>query len=449
MKIEAPFSADTLRRQLQGRAATRWLVGFSGGLDSTALLAALIAARPSQPIIAIHVNHGLNPAADEWQARCQAFCERHDVVFIAEQVKVQVAGKGIEDAARQTRYRALMSHMRTGDVLLLGHHQDDQAETLLFRLLRGTGPRGLAAMARERPFGPGRLLRPLLHVSREALEEFARQANLAWVEDPSNRDASLDRNYLRHRVMPLLRERWPGFEARWLATTAACAEAEQLNRDLAKLDLTACEEREERLGWSLARGRLASLADYRRRNVLRQWLSLRGCPPLQRRQLAELERQFFSNEEPSAGACLQWSDAALRIYRERLYLLPGDLPVQGNPVHRNAPIPWQLPEALQLPDGSRLSVSPAREGLRMPAGEIEIRWRRGGERCRPAGRVHSQSLKKLFQEYGLEPWLRERVPLIYLDGQLAAVGDLWICAGFTAREGEPACQLHWRPATDP
>lgn len=417
----------------------RWLVGFSGGLDSTALLAALVAAEPEQPVLAIHVNHGLSPQADNWQRHCEDLCRQWRVECRVEKVAVRSAGHGLEDAARAARYRAFQAHMEEGDVLLLGHHRDDQAETLLFRLMRGAGPRGLGAIVAQRPFGKGRLVRPLLDFSREALEAYARDAGLVWITDESNRDESFDRNFLRHQVMPLLEKRWPDFGARWARSAEACQEAEQLNRDLAALDLEHCGERPERLGWSVDRNSLVNLPDYRRNNLLRHWATALDLPVMERKHLEEIEKQLFA-PAPSPGATVEWSGASLRTYRERLFLLP---PLPPRPDRDRAPLAWTGQEELTLPDGSRLSAEPAEAGLKVPLGRAEVQWRKGGERCKPAGRARSQTLKKLLQEFGLEPWLRDGVPLIYLDGQLAAVGDLWVCSEFMA-ETQPACQLRWQ-----
>lgn len=432
------YGPAALWQELKDYAPTarRWLVGYSGGLDSTALLAALQALDLPQPIVAIYVHHGLSSFADQWQAHCQAQCEAWGIECRVARVAVHNAGFGVEDAAREARYQAYRELAEEGDVLLLGHHQDDQAETLLFRLLRGTGPRGLGGIVRERELDGATILRPLLAFSKEQLEEYVRGRGLSWVTDDSNVDESFDRNFLRQRIMPLLVERWPGFPKRWQQTAEACQIADRLSRDLALVDLAGCQERKERWGWSLELSACRELPDYRQENLLRYWALERGMPPMDRKALSEIRRQFLDAAEPSSRACVTWAAAELRYFRGRLYV--GSALPEFSP-----PEPTALQQSQTLAGGGRLVVEPAKDGLRVD-GNMELRWRSGGERCRPVGRQHSQTLKKLLQEYGLEPWLRDRVPLVYLNGTLAAVADLWICEGFQAQPGESGLRLEWR-----
>lgn len=419
----------------------RWLVGFSGGLDSTVLLSALVAARPAQPVLAIHVNHSLSGNAAEWQSHCETLCREWGVPVEVEKVEVQPAGFGIEDAAREARYAAFARHMQPGDCLLLGHHRDDQAETLLLRLMRGAGPRGLGGIVRARPFAQGRLVRPLLDVSRGELEHYACRSDLSWIIDESNADERFDRNFVRRQILPPLAERWPDFGRRWQLTAEACQEADQLSRDLAELDRRSLDEQPARGGWSLHRESLAKLPAYRRRNVLRGWVMARGYPVMERRHLEEVERQFFSGDPPS-GAMVNWSGTTLGFFQGRLYLI-SSLPSLP-PANK---ILWEASADLRLADGSLLQALPETRGLCLSGQRVEVSWRRGGERCRPSGRGHSQTLKKLLQEYSVEPWWRDRLPLIYLNGELAAVGDLWICEKFDT-EGEARYRLRWLPGAE-
>ncbi|MGQ9426736.1 tRNA lysidine(34) synthetase TilS [Gilvimarinus sp. F26214L] len=432
------FTPRSLWQTLQRSGPVRrWLVGFSGGLDSTALLAALVAVRPRQPVIALHVNHGLSPRAGEWQAHCQARCAEWGVEFRAGKVEVTCSGRGLEDAARVARYRFFESQLEEGDALLLGHHRNDQAETLLFRLLRGAGPRGLGSIIPERPLGAGRLLRPLLKVDRSELESYLQREGLDWVDDESNQDDSFDRNFLRRRVLPVLAQRWPHYAEAFGRTAEACQQAELLSRDLGSMDRIACGERRERWGWSLDWNVLRRLPDHRQNNLLRYWALDRQFPPMEQKHLREARKQFLDPERPAGSSGLHWFGATLSYFRERLYLgptLPPPSRVSGM---------WNPEDALVLDDGSALEATVGSGGLRV-SGPVELRWRQGGERCRPAHRGHSQTLKKLLQEYELEPWLRDRVPLIYVNNQLAAVGDLWVCKGFAAAPGEPGYRLSWK-----
>lgn len=436
------FDSQHLAQLLQAYLPTkRWLVGFSGGLDSTVLLAALLATKPKQPVVAVHVNHGLSKKADDWQRHCEALCREWQVECRVEKVLVQSSGKGLEDAARDVRYAAFESQVEIGDALLLGHHRDDQAETLLFRLMRGAGPKGLGSIVTQRAFGRARLIRPLLNFSKNQLESYAKQAGLKWITDESNTDEAFDRNFLRQQVLPLLARRWPNFTQRWRFTAEACQQADQLSQDLGKIDLESCGEKAESYGWSVDWLCLRRLPTYRRNNLLRTWAVHRGFPVMEQKHLQEVDKQFFAASKPTVQAAVLWANAALRFYAGRLYLMQTLTPVRRE-TQEAGTSDWSLDRELVLADGSRLAAHPAVGGLRVPSGEVEVTWRRGGERCQPVERAHSQTLKKLLQEYKLEPWLRDRIPLIYVDGQLAAVGDLWVCKGFSAGD-EPGFQLRW------
>lgn len=268
-----------LRQAMQPwRTAPAWRIAFSGGLDSSVLLHLLADwARHEDlpPLSAIHVHHGLQPAADAWPEYCAQFCARLDIPL--EVVRVQVApGASLEQAARRVRYAAFAERLGSGEVLLGAQHRDDQAETLLLRLLRGAGVRGLAAMPASRPLGQGSLVRPLIDCSRAELQAYAQSHGLAWVEDPSNADERFSRNFLRRQVMPLLAERWPQMTASLARSASHLSEAQQLLDELAEMDLLAargvCA-----LPWlplpSLDLSAVTALSDARQRNLLRHWLA--------------------------------------------------------------------------------------------------------------------------------------------------------------------------------
>lgn len=402
--------------------ASCW-VGFSGGLDSTVLLHAL--AQLSLPVTlrALHINHQISPQADQWQAQCAAICAQLGIEFSAEKVSVINCGKGIEDAAREARYAVFESYVSEGDYLLTAHHANDQAETLLLRLLRGTGPRGLAAMAAQRPLGQATLVRPLLNFTRAQLETYAREHQLRWVEDESNQDDGYDRNFLRNQVLPLLATRWPGFMRKWQQTAELCAEQELLLESIALEDLAAAAPRAARIGQSMDLALLRLLSPVRQQNLLRYWLRSAGyCTPEQS-HWRQIQAQLLQGRE-DAEANVTWGDVSLRLFRARLYLLPAQLPTM----------------TLAL-DEANDHTSPR---LKVNLPQLHTRTRVGGERCKPAGRNHSQTLKKLLQEYHLEPWLRAQLPLVYSGDELVAAGDLWVCEGFVAEAGEAGYSLHWR-----
>ncbi len=480
------FSAQDLSRTLQGLSreddlslAPPFWVALSGGLDSVVLLHAAVEA--GVPVKAIHVHHGLSVNADAWFEFCEALCEQWAVPFEGRRVVVQAQGKGLEDAARQARYAAFEQVLGEGSVLLTAHHQDDQAETLLLRLMRGAGPKGLAAMPERRTCGAFELWRPLLSVPRLELESYAHQHQLEWVEDESNWDESFDRNFLRQQVMPLLSERWPGFAERWQQSAMLCASQNQASEEQGGADLALADWRQERLGYSLDLAYLESLSSARRWQVLRCACETVGVEGPGLIHLQTLDHQLAA-ARPDAQISVAWGQQALRPFQSRLYLTPSVLPQ----VSDVPPRAWSGEERVDLEVGQLLvdtdaeaeaeaeaeadaeaeaeaeadaeaeaeadaktnadtDAEPEAVGPRLSLahGPFTVRTRSGGERCRPSDRAHSQSLKKLFLERGVEPWLRDRVPLIYAGEALAAVGDLWVCEGFQALEREKGIKLRW------
>ena len=449
------FTPAALHQHLPSNVRRLW-VALSGGLDSVVLLHALVQLKLPTPVTALHVNHQISPHAAEWQEHCAALCSAWGVEYITQTVVVEPSGRGLEEAARTARYAVFEAHVREGDCLLTAHHADDQAETLLLRLLRGSGPRGLAAMARQRPLGQGTILRPLLDVKRSELESYAIAHQLTWVEDESNTDTHYDRNYLRQKVMPSLALRWPDYTRRWQQSAQACAESEQLLQELAAEDLERAAPRLERQGCSVALAVLREMSVARRHNLLRYWFRQQRYAAPELVHLQQIDAQLIYGRADAEGE-VRWGDVAVQRFRERLYVMPSLAltPMQElvlTPMQEEShPGLWQLTnktEACCLSANAWLtfeycsSATPA-SCLRADITQVELRWRTGGERCRPAGRAHSQTLKKLLQEHGLELWWRERVPLVYVGGQLAAVGDLWVCADFVASPGAPGYRLQW------
>ena len=414
-----------------GSVATFW-VALSGGLDSVVLLHLLAQIKPQPPVRVLHVNHQLSGHASQWQAHCQALAESLGFPFIGETVSVPRSGQGLEMAAREARYAAFAHHLAPSDMLLTAHHLDDQAETLLLRLLRGAGVRGLGAMAPVRPFNEGWLGRPLLAASRAQLLAYARAEGLQWVEDESNQRVAFDRNFLRIKVLPQVAERWPGFAQRWAQTAALARETDGLLQEYLADDLQAADRRPERLGESVDLHYLADVSLPRRNALLRHWIQVCGYLAPDQALLGQTEQ--FLRVDDDGQPLVAWDGCELRRFNQRLFLVP------RLPRPRAYDLVWGG-EALTLPDASLLDARHAASGLRTDL-DYRICLRHGGERCQPHGRAHSQKLKKLLQEYRLEPWLRDRVPLLYAGDQLAAVGDLWVCRDFYV-EGGGGWQLRW------
>lgn len=402
----------------------RFVVAYSGGADSHALLHALVSLELPQDILALHVNHGLSSHADNWQLHCETVCRDLQVRFCAERANIRQNGTGVENAARQARYDIFSRHVVAGDVLLMAHHADDQIETFFLRLLRGAGVRGLGGMPEWRAIGDGCLYRPWLACSRGDIRDYAGSHQLLWVEDESNVDLQFDRNYLREEVLPVLQARWPQAGLSIARSMAWCGEADAVTDELADIDYFACYPHAERHGYSLAYAYLRGLSRARRRNVLRMWFTRSGIPVPGHRILDAIQQQTMDSRI-DASPLVEWENWQCRRHQGRLYVMPALQPMESERI-------WQCRVEDGLSDasfGELTFAAVSGSGMRIdPARPLTISFAREGVRCRPAGREHSQSLKKLFQECGVPPWLRERTPLIYQDEQLLAVGDWWICA---------------------
>ena len=438
------FSPDQLANTLKTHeVAPGYWVAFSGGLDSHVLLHALAAARENlaADIGAVHVHHGLQQAANDWELHCAAVCEALGVRFEVLRVNAAASdGASPEAAAREARYAALESWLPSGHFLLTAHHQDDQAETLLLQLLRGSGVNGLAAMPASTVLGKGRLLRPLLGYPRDELRQYADEQGLDWIEDPSNTDTGFDRNYLRHQVLPVLKQRWPSAAAALARSAGHCAETADLMQQLAMQDSGMPADVDLQ---TLSMQRVAELSPPRQRNLLRYWIHQAGGQTPSTAVLARIRHDMLQSRE-DAEPCVRWGNCEVRRYRDMLYLLE-----QSADATEPRELHWMLDEPLSLPGSCGvLHVSETTgQGIRLSVARQEgakVGWRRGGERCHPVGRANRHSLKKLFQERGVPPWERPHIPLIYIGGELAAVADLWVCEPFQAGPQEAGLMIDWK-----
>ncbi len=412
------------------------LLGLSGGLDSMALLHLLTDA--GARLRALHVHHGLHPDADAWEQHCRRACEALGVPFVLARVQVTRDGDGLEAAARDARHAAFAAHLRAGETLVLAHHRDDQAETVLLRLLRASGTGGLAAMRPRRDFGHGVVWRPLLDVSRADLLAYAQAKGLAWIEDPSNQDDTLDRNFLRARVLPVLAERWPqaaaalARSAALLAGDARLLDAETTNR-LAQVQGAAP-------AFLSVPGLLALEPGWRHR-VIRAWLAALDLPPLPGAALARIDAEMLpvrGDAEPE----YRWAGCVLRRWRDQLF---------AEAARAALPTDWQAAwsgaEPLDLPTGDQLAFESADPAAAPATMTLSVRARRGGERITLPGRKHSHALKKLLQELDVPPWERERLPLVFADdGDLLAAGDRAISARLADWTTGSGRHLRWTKA---
>jgi len=419
LKRDRPMrEPSTLSQRLSNRLqsqlnAPAWYVAFSGGLDSTVLLHLLAGLPQRPPLTALHIHHGLQSVADTWPAHCQSLCDHLGVPLRIIRVQVE-NGPSLEQAARQARYRAFDGVLGSGDVLFAAQHQDDQAETVLFRLLRGAGVRGLAAMPQQRRQGQGVLARPLLDEPRSELLAYARSRGLHWIEDPSNTDTRFARNYLRREVLPVIAARWPQAAGSIARATAHLGEAAQLLDELAEEDLAPARGSLEH-SWlsvpSLALAPLQALSDSRQRNALQCWLA-----PLTRLPDTQHWVGWTSLRDADAAATPVWrlADGELHRAHGRIWWVSGQWS-QAQPASQDWPATG---EALPL-----LGNGEVRWQGRPLLGRAQIRYRQGGERLRLPIRGQ-RDLKRLLNESRLPGFVRDRLPLLFVDDRLVAVANL-------------------------
>lgn len=398
-------------------------VAYSGGRDSHVLLHACHQLWKQQawkqPLRAIHVNHQINPNATTWQQHVQKVCDDLHIPLLAQKANLdRKPGKSLEQCARSARYNAFKQHLKPQDLLLLAHHQADQAETLLLRLMRGTGSHGLAGIPLQRPCGGGTLVRPLLHTSVTSIAEYADTHNLNWVEDPSNANTAIDRNYIRHEIIPKLQARWPHATQSISKTAQLCKETTTL------LDTHAQQNLDELLKsppHTLDIQQLVRLPEPEQNNVLRLWLRLNGKAPPQLKQLEQLKHNIVEAKQ-DATPVAAWSGMRIRRYQRRLYLLPEEAGAEHT---KDIELSWDWQLPLQLPTNDILYIRASGKSIGINPdslpNNLRVTYRQGGERLRPYKRQGSHPLKKLFQEWGVPPWERQSIPLIYDNHTLICV----------------------------
>jgi tRNA(Ile)-lysidine synthase len=434
-------------------------VAFSGGLDSTVLLTAVAGLKRRPPLRAFHVDHGLHPSSGAWAAHCRTAAERLDIPLTVARIEVRRArGTSLESAAREARYATLAAALGEGEVLLTAQHADDQLETVLLQLLRGAGLRGLAAMPAIAPFGRGRIARPLLEVQRAELEAFSRERALEWVEDATNADERLDRNYLRRQIVPLLRARWPSTAAVVSRAARHAAEAQRLLDLLARADV----ERAAVAG-ALAVTRLRVLPEDRRRNALRYWIVERGHALPDARRLTELAGALLA-ARADAHPEVRWGDTLARREGDRLTLqrasgrTPSRAERRRGAAVTDVSVRDEMPAEAHTAQGLDLEWFPRKTALELPAGlgrleltrdphgpidldaipePLTVRLRRGGERLRLTPGGPRRLLKSLLQEARIPRAERARIPLLWSGERLLAAADLWIDAAVRAESGRP------------
>lgn len=426
-RLEALETADNKPR--------RFVIALSGGLDSSVLAHALARTRErhGKSLLAVHVDHQLQAESGRWTEYCRDLAERLGIEFVATKVTVDEASGGLEAAARAARYAALGRQMADGDWLLSAHHRNDQAETLLLNLMRGSGPAGLAGIGLLAPFAAGWLVRPLIDVTRAGLEAYAAAQDLDWLEDPSNEDLRFDRNYLRHEVVPALERRWPGAVERIARSADLAGEAATMLEELAAIDLQGTGNSVTRIGVD----GLLALSAARQRNLLRYAIRRAGLTVPGAARLATVTDSVLRARE-DAQPLVEWPGGEIRRYRGSLYLLPPlagtTWPPEGRDLGDEPMVLGEGLGTLRLAPGAPSGLSDA-----AVAQGLTVRMREGGEEIRVSGQAHTKKLKKLLQDAGVVPWMRDRLPLVFAGDRLVAVADLWLAADAASEPGAAVC----------
>lgn len=437
-----PFSAAQLSRLSQShQPITRLWLAYSGGIDSHVLLHRCMALQNELPRIAgaIHIHHGISAQSDTWAAHCQQVCADLKLTCHISHVEL-TDGEGLEDRARRARYAALKLYLQAGDAVLLAQHQEDQAETFLLQALRGGGPRGLAAMPAIAKLGEGYLMRPMLDVSKQEIHDYAKQHHLQWVEDESNQDARFDRNYLRHEVMPVLRQRWPAADrtlSRTATHTAGLVDiADELLIDELQ-DITGSRPD------TLSVTALKTLSFSRASLLIRALCEKLALPVPATAHLKELlDKQLQADADRQIH--IDWPGAEIRRYQDDLYLLATLPPLSDTHWCHE----WDGMDSLEIPElHGRMMLEPSQgEGFRHQYVELglHIRPRIGGERCKPAGDSHRRELKTIYQDHCIPPWQRQRLPLIYSGDSLIAVSDIIVSDEAAVAPDETGYKVIWQ-----
>lgn len=417
------------------------LVGYSGGLDSHVLLHLLHTYHQhftSPPrLTAVHINHGLNPAAGHWAEHCRIICQELKIEYRLVELDARAPkGESQEAWARNLRYDALRQFVGPADILMTAHHQDDMAETLLIQLFRGSGPAGLAAMPEKAGFGPGWHYRPLLQYTRSDIKTYAEQHRLAWIEDDSNTDLKYDRNLLRNSILPAINRRWPAISRTLHRSARLQADAASLLDELASNDMQLCTVDQ---GKCLRVSLLLDMSGARAANTIRYWIRSRGFPLPTERQLSEIFTGVLA-AGPDTTPCVSWNGTQLRRYRDTIFITT-PLPDPPDPLLQ---IDWDMNTSCNLVLGT-LQASRGR-GAGVKASKcmnehLSVQFRRTDALIKTAG--HHHHLRKLFQQHGVAPCYREYIPLLFAADVLIAIPGICIADDNLAGANEDCWRIEW------
>ncbi|MFL2698089.1 MAG: tRNA lysidine(34) synthetase TilS [Gammaproteobacteria bacterium] len=414
-------------------------VAYSGGLDSHVLLKLVTELNiDKKKIFAIHVNHGINASANEWESHSKRTCEELGVNFCS--YKLDIPSNSTEETMRYLRYGKFKEWFERGDVLLTAHHQQDQTETILFRIFRGTGIKGLGGIPGKREEKGLLLIRPLLSIDKSEIFNYAKKLKLKWVEDSSNNNEDFSRNFIRNNIIPRLTSKWPSLNKALKFLSEESIEKNSLLNEIGNDDLKSFEAKER-----IQLNKLNELSDLRKKNALRCWLESHQINP-SHKVFSEIFDSLIPAKDDSSPLILlsgfgekKWQ---LRKYNHEIFLLPEEA---SNSDISNININWDMKKELNLPTGIlKVSKAGGRISEDLLKNNIKVKGRIGGEKFCLEGISKSHSLKQFYQENNIPPWTRNRVPLIYLDTRLIMIPNLWVSEEVLASEGEKGIDLKWK-----
>jgi len=413
-------------------------IAHSGGLDSSVLLHLVFSNKDKirQTIEVVYVNHGLQEKSIEWGEFSRVLCENYDLPFTQLNIDETVPkGDSIEAWAREKRYALIAQLMNKDELLFTAHHQDDQVETFFLQALRGAGPRGLSAMPLFKKMANGIHVRPLLSFCRNELLSYANENKLTWQEDLSNTDTKFDRNYLRNNIIPAFEQRWPAYRETISRLLNHQQDCKSLMDEVGLKDLKLASH-ENCLNLDVVK----RLSVARQKNIIFTWLQVLQLETPGSRHINQIMSNLINSTSENA-ACVNWKNVEVRRYRKLLYASN-----RLNKYVESINYEWDLVSPLTVMDEVLVAKSNSGVGLskeKIKNKKIRVQYRQGGEKIQPSKKAHSKTVKQLFQERGVLPWIRDRFPLVYVNDSLAAIPGVCVDLHYSAEENESSWEIEW------
>ena len=438
MSKKISSALDIIERQIKPLLPNKFCIAFSGGMDSTVLLHVMknIIDEKSQ-IRAIHINHNIVDNSKVWTKTCKSICKNFGIDIEIISLEVTHNGYGLEAAARDERYEKLKEILYENEYLLTAHHEEDQMETVFLRMARGTGLDGLQGINEKYSFGEGIIFRPMLEVSKTSVMDYAKEHQLKWVEDSSNQDTHFDRNFLRKKIIPQFRERWPSIASSVSRLSQLSAQNIKILNQIAEEDIGPIANMNE-----LPLAKLLDKSFERANNMLRYIILANGMSIPSMKTLQDGLKEMLDPETDKS--VIAWKDYCIRKYKNHLYFLSNS-DLEPNKV--DVKIPWEIGKTVNL--GENIGTIEATfihgDGLSIKKckNKLTISYRQGGELIKPIGHRINKSLKNLFQENQILPWMRDKIPLIYYQDELVSVADLWFNQNYVASQNEAGFVVNW------